>query len=113
VEEFVFLDEESEKLLEKILQHNDMINTKISGLAIDFLVTNGYLKGVEATTLSDKEPSYFLTGYTQKGKTYFELKKRYEKEKRRISRREWLIGIFCTIIGAIIGLIPTIIQLFT
>ena len=35
------------------------------------------------------------------------------KESRRISRREWIIGITCAIIGAVIGLAPYIITLLT
>ena len=34
------------------------------------------------------------------------------KESRQMSRREWMIGIVCAVVGAVIGLIPYIITLF-
>lgn len=34
------------------------------------------------------------------------------KESRRATRREWIIGIVCAVIGASIGLIPYIVSLF-
>lgn len=34
------------------------------------------------------------------------------KDAKRVTRREWTIGIVCAIIGAAIGLIPYIISLF-
>lgn len=33
------------------------------------------------------------------------------KESKRMSRREWTIGIVCAVIGAVIGLIPYIVTL--
>lgn len=35
------------------------------------------------------------------------------KESKRITRREWIIGIVCAVIGAAIGLIPFVVSLFT
>ena len=110
-EEFDYLDEESEKVLGEIMKLDNVINTNYQGLAIEHLIVNGYVSGVSVRTLSDVEPSYVLTGLTQKGKSYFERKKKYEKEKRKLSRREWRIAIISAIIGALIGLIPSIIQL--
>ena len=34
------------------------------------------------------------------------------KDKKRVTRREWAIGIVCAIIGTSIGLIPYIVTLF-
>lgn len=34
------------------------------------------------------------------------------KESRRVTRREWIIGIVCAVTGASIGLIPYIVSLF-
>ena len=34
------------------------------------------------------------------------------KDAKRVTRREWAIGIVCAIIGAAIGLIPYIVTLF-
>lgn len=109
-EAFEYLDKESEELLQKILQTDSVVNENIRGAAIEHLVLNGYLTGADSRSLSDMEPVYILTGLTQRGKSYFELKKKYEKEKRKLSRREWLIAIISAIIGAVVGLIPSIIQ---
>ncbi len=111
-EEFEYLDKESEELLNKILQMDNVANENLRGPAIEHLVLNGYLTGVDGRSLADMEPVYILTGITQKGKTYFELKKKHEKEKQKFSRREWWIAIISAIIGAVVGLIPSIIQLF-
>ena len=35
------------------------------------------------------------------------------KESKRISRREWAIGIVCAVIGAVTGLIPYVVSLLT
>ena len=35
------------------------------------------------------------------------------KESKRITRREWIIGIVCAVIGAAIGLIPFVVSLFS
>ena len=34
------------------------------------------------------------------------------KESKRITRREWIIGIVCAVIGATIGLIPFFVSIF-
>lgn len=58
------------------------------------------MKGISCKTLSDVEPRYLLIEITQKGKTYFEAKGQYEKEKKRLSQREWKIAIIsCNIRG--------------
>lgn len=35
------------------------------------------------------------------------------KEAKRVTRREWIIGVVCAVVGAAIGLIPFIVSLFT
>lgn len=35
------------------------------------------------------------------------------KDAKRVTRREWAIGIVCAVIGAAIGLIPYIVTLFS
>ena len=35
------------------------------------------------------------------------------KDAKRVTRREWAIGIVCAVIGATIGLIPYIVTLFS
>ena len=34
------------------------------------------------------------------------------KKARRVTLREWIIGVVCAIIGAVIGLIPYVVSLF-
>lgn len=110
--EFEFLDSESENLLEELLESDSLISKPIMGDTIEFLVIQNYVEGVSARALEDTCPCYIISGVTQKGRSYFELKKRYEKEKRRLTRREWKIAIISAIVGAIIGLMPTIINWF-
>ena len=85
----------------------------IYGTAMQNLFEKKYVSGVNATTLGDSKPCYVFTGITQKGKSYFEMKDKHEKEQRKLSYREWKIAIVSAVIGAIIGLIPTIIQWLT
>lgn len=73
-------------------------------------MNQGYVNGKACMTISDMEPKYVLIDITQKGKTYFELKRKYEEAEKRLSHREWKIAIVSALIGAIIGLIPSIIE---
>lgn len=107
---FQYLDKESEDLLLSLLKKGSILNENISGNAIEYLVNQGYVNGHDCRTLSDMEPKYVLIDITQKGKTYFELKSKYEKAEKRLSHREWKIAIISALIGAIIGLIPSIIE---
>jgi hypothetical protein len=108
---FHFLDKESENLLKALLKKDSILNDSIGGTAIQHLIENGFINGVNSTTLSDLEPQYVLRNITQKGKMYFELKKEVEKEQNRLSRREWKIAILSATVGALIGLIPTFISM--
>lgn len=108
--DFEFLDEKSENLLQSLIKKDIIHNDNVSGTVIELLVEKGYVKGVSCKTLSDVEPRYLLIDITQKGKTYFESKVQYEKEKKRLSYREWKIAIISAILGGIIGLLPTIIE---
>lgn len=105
--EFNYLDDESENLLKELLAYDELPKKTFRGYTIDFLVKKEYVVGVCKTTLSDIGPCYLVTGVTQKGRSYFEMKKKHEKEKRRLTRREWLIAIISAAIGAIIGSMPT------
>ena len=107
---FQFLDEESEKLLLSLLKKGSIYDENVSGTAIEYLVNQGYVTGKDCRTLSDMEPKYVVFGITQKGKTYFELKNKYEKEEKRLSNREWRIAIISALIVAVIGLIPSLIE---
>ena len=104
------MDSASEKLLKELLNDSALLNKNVSGTSIEYLVQNDYVKGVSVRTLSDVEPLYVITEITQKGKSYFEKKKELEKEKKKLSRREWIIAIISACIGGIIGQIPAIIQ---
>ncbi len=107
--EFEYLDNESEELL-RFLMHKTQ-GENIHGTAMQNLVEKKYVAGIDATTMEDLEPLYVFTGVLQKGKAYFEMKEKYEKEQKKLSHREWKIAIISAAVGAIIGLIPTIIQL--
>ena len=107
---FEYLDTESENVLRNLLFEKSVLNKNVSGAVIEALINQGYIKGVDCKSLSDIEPRYVLTEITQKGKTYFELKQKFEKEEKRLSHREWKIAIISALIGAIIGLIPSIIE---
>lgn len=111
--DFQYLDKESENVLQSLLEKDSIFNENISGTAIENLVNQGYINGNDCRTLSDLEPKYVLIDITQKGKTYFEMKQKYEKEQKKLSHREWEIAIISAIIGAIIGLIPSIVQCFS
>ena len=109
--EFECLDIESEKLLEELLADEIVLNKNVRGTAIEYLVKHNYIDGILAVTSEDTDPLYVVTRITQKGKCYFEQKKIYKKESRKMSRREWIIAIISAIIGGIIGQMPTILQL--
>lgn len=105
--EFDYLDDESEKVLKDIISNDGSLGQSFEGEAIEYLVKYGFIKGSNISTTSSPKSCYLLIGLTQKGKAYFELKEKHEKELKRVSRREWAIGI----IGAVIGyLIPTIVE---
>ena len=107
---FEHLDEESENILRDLLIKDDILNKNMSGTAIEWLVKQGYVEGIDCTTLSSTEPMYVLIGITQKGKSYFELKAKYEKEQKKLSQREWAIAISSAVLGALVGSVPTIIP---
>lgn len=107
---FEHLDEESENILRDLLIKDDILNKNMSGTAIEWLVKQGYVEGIDCTTLSSTEPMYVLIGITQKGKSYFAQKKQYEKEQKKLSQREWAIAISSAVLGALVGSVPTIIP---
>ena len=109
---FDLLDKESEVLLQRLLDMKGVSNNEVRGVVAENLVNNGFLKAVDIRTMSDSEPVYLVTEITQKGQSYFELKASIEDEKKMLSRREWLIAIISALIGALVGLIPTIVQVF-
>ena len=95
--DFQYLDKESENVLQSLLEKDSIFNENISGTAIENLVNQGYINGNDCRTLSDLEPKYVLIDITQKGKTYFEMKQKYEKEQKKLSHREWEIAIISAI----------------
>ena len=107
---FELLDNESEKLLRKLLKEKNILNKNVEGETIENLIKKDYISGNSSKNLSDIRPKYVLTGINQKGKTYFEMKEKNIKEQKRLSQREWKIAIISAIIGGVIGLIPTIIS---
>ena len=97
---FEYLDDESEKVLEELISEVSKMNH------------GNILFKKEYTSLSSVEPQFKISGLTQKGKTYFEMKQKYEKEQKRLSTREWRIAIISALIGAAIGLIPSLLTIF-
>lgn len=106
------LDKESENLLHELLDISGAEGREIYGAVAENLVVGGYLKAIDVRTLSDSGPRYLVAEITQKGKAYFEMKAYTERERRRLSKREWFIAIVSALIGSLLGLIPTIVQLF-
>ena len=106
--DFTYLDKESEVLLKELIQIDDFSEIIKSGPSIQHLLENGFIKGLDITSYdSEIMPEILIEMVTQKGITYLEMKKKYEKEKRRITRRE----VISAIIGACIGLIPFLISI--
>lgn len=102
--ELDYLDTESENLLKEMLDHGKR-GQEVSGAAMEYLVKSRYVEGLNSRTCEDKEPKYILTEITQKGKTYFERKTRYEKEQKRKSLRELIYLFVGAILGAILGVV--------
>lgn len=111
-EQFELLDKKTEEVLKNLLSKDNVADTDYKGTEIDHLVKHGYIVAVDIRSVIDKEPVYRIEYITQKGKAYFEFKQRLEDESRKLTRREWRIAIVSVIIGAMIGLIPTVIQWF-
>lgn len=107
--DFEYLDAKSEKLLKELLKKDNILNMNIQGETIEYLVKKGYINGTKYANLNgkDEKNNYNLKSITYEGKIYFEMKKKYEKEKKKITRRE----VISAIIGACIGLIPWLISI--
>lgn len=106
--DFKYLDNESEQKLKEFLSCNNITYNKFNDRVIENLINLGYLKGEDISPISEPHTCYVVIDITQKGKSYFEMKKRYEKEQKRITHKDWWIAIISALIGALIGLIPTI-----
>lgn len=115
---FEALTPNAEKLLQEILAHRDNATDywrerfdHLSGDE-DMRIRSLFRELKEAelidTMWADNFP--YQIAITDNGYTYTERKKADTKEKKKLSRREWRIAIVSAIIGAVIGLIPTIVQ---
>lgn len=104
---FKYLDNESEQKLKEFLSYENIPPDEFKDRVVENLIRSGYLKGQDISTLSRPCTSYIVTGITQQGKTYFEMKQKYEKEQKKMTRKELWIAIISASIGALIGLIPT------
>ena len=115
---FEALTPNAEKLLQEIIDHkNDGIvywDNRYRGMRLDEKERLGSLfkelenNGLVKVRWASNHPyriSIFDDGYT-----YTERKKVDEKEKKKLNRREWRIAVISAVIGAVIGLIPTIVQ---
>ena len=111
--EFEYLDSESEKMLKDFIDYKEIPSKEFSDRVIENLIKSGYLKGLDVSTLSSPYSSYIVIDVTQKGKSYFELKRLYEKEKKKITRRELWIATISTLVGTVVGvLIDNLIRIF-
>ena len=70
---------------------------------LDILTERGYLVNIE----SDNEIVYYKEGNFS---DFDRWQKDIAREKRRLSRREWYIAVISAIIGALIGLIPSVLT---
>lgn len=115
---FEALTPNGEKLLQEILAHRDNA-TKYWHERFDHLSGDEDVRirslfrelkeaGLIDTMWADNFPYHIVI--TDNGYTYTERKKADAKEKNKLSHREWRIAIASAIIGAVIGLIPTIVQ---
>lgn len=68
------------------------------------LEERGYLLNIKADGMNWYRQMANFNGFE-------EWLKEETKESRQLSRREWMIGIVCAVVGAVIGLIPYIITL--
>lgn len=68
------------------------------------LEERGYLLNIKADGMNWYRQMADFNGFE-------EWLKEETKESRQLSRREWMIGIVCAVVGAVIGLIPYIITL--
>ena len=96
------LDTKSEKILDELISLQKYGISK-SGYEIEMLVKEGYVDGIQVTTMSDSVPVYLIKGVASKGKTYQKQKELENKEKTWQKIKEWLIPIITAIIGALIG----------
>ena len=68
------------------------------------LETRGYIHSINADGVNWYHKMADCDGFE-------EWLKEEIKEEKRLSRREWTIGIVCAIIGAAVGLIPCIVSM--
>lgn len=116
---------QAESLLKDIVENqnangrsnNDYWRTRFDSLSYeeDAAIRSVFkeLKEAEMVTASWADDMPYRITILNKGLHYFEEKKKALKTEKKLSHREWKIAIVSAIIGAVIGLIPTIIQLLT
>lgn len=88
--EFEYLDEESEELLKELIEDKDLFVKRMSGIALENLIDKGFVSGENSTYTIDREPHYDNLKIKSKGYTYFEMKEKYEKEKRKENISDWI-----------------------
>lgn len=119
---FEELSPNAEKLLNEIIRHKaddgscdtDYWDLRFSELNFDDDTRlRGLFKELSSAELimvrwADNVPYYLVV--LDKGLSYADMKKAHEKAERRLSRREWKISVISAVIGAAVGLIPSIIT---
>jgi len=115
---FEELSPNAEKLLQDILQHRDNATeywkTRFDSLSSeeDAGIRSLFDELEDSGMIDPQWADDFPYGIIIKdrGLTYSARKKAYIKEKNKLSRREWCIAIVAAVFGAVIGLIPAIVQ---
>ncbi len=86
---------------EDFLKYQDILN---------LLKVRGYIVVIDTSTLSGT--SYLLVKNANFSDFYIWLKQEIKNEKK-VKKREWIIAIISACIGAVIGLIPWLVSLFS
>lgn len=106
---FELLDKESEEQL-RYLTENNKRQTNFTSSTFEYLYQNGFVKAIKAPTMSS--PNLFIfQDLTHKGKIYFEEKKKHTKEKRKLTRRDWIMMISSIILSGIVSIIVSLLVI--
>ncbi|MCL2051773.1 MAG: hypothetical protein FWG91_08615 [Lachnospiraceae bacterium] len=115
---FNSLSANEEKVLQYVIDNEESrgvkIDVQVGGLdenecreIVENLVRKDYVSN-SAYAKGDGNHKRWTLAVTLKhpGRDYFNRKKLYKKEQKKLTHREWKIAITSALVGAIIGLIP-------
>lgn len=108
------------EIVEAFRQHNNSIMVDNESEFIeskeimDFLLEKGFVRQTERKYLAQnysfiQKPTYVLQTDLDTIMSWF---KDQDRKANRLSRREWTIAIVSAIVGALIGLIPSFIDMY-